>query len=206
MKLVFVGSNQNIAQLVDTAQANNIQIAGIIDQDYWGNTPALDGVPVIGTELAWDWTQDFVYFVATNWMPGPAPGNQRNQQKRAGHRSLLATHGIRAINLVHPQAWVAPTCQLSQGIFVGAMAVIGNHCKIGAYCQIREQSYVAHGAVLGQNVVLQVQGYVGSEVIIGDNCYLGIKSSVIPRTWPAGVVVPTNTFVKSHSMVVKTPG
>jgi len=204
MKVVFVGSNQNIRQLTDICHARGYEVVGILDQDYWTNVSQLDTIPIIGSEIDWTWSTEYSYFIATNWVPGSEPVNQRNQQKRQSLIQLLKQHRVSCINLIHPAAVVPATCKLGHGIFIGANAVLANHCEIGDYCQIREQSYLAHAVTLGQNVVLQVQTYIGSGVVVEDNSYIGIKSSVIPPSvWPADLTVPENTFVKAHSLVTK---
>jgi UDP-3-O-[3-hydroxymyristoyl] glucosamine N-acyltransferase len=205
MQVIFVGSNYNIRQMTDICHARGIEIAGLLDQDYWNNTQHIDHVPVVGNEHRFDWSSDYKYFIATNWMPGAEPAHKRNQQKRIDQINLLKQHDIRCINLIHPTAVVPETCTLGVGVMIGAQVVLGNHCKIGDYCQIREQSYMAHSSTLGTNVVLQVQSYVGSNVVIHDNSYVGIKASIIPKTVDP-LIIPKNSFIKAHSMVTVSPG
>jgi len=205
MQVIFVGSNHNIRQLTDICTALKLDVAGILDQDYWNNTQHIDHVPVIGSETNWTWSDRYCYFIATNWIPDINLVNQRNQQKRLDQIDLINRHQVQCINLIHPTAIVPDTCELGAGIMIGANVVVGNYCKIGDYCQVREQSYLAHSSTLGRNVVLQVQSYIGSSVTVEDHGYIGIKSSVIAKL-PNPLILPKNSFVKSHSYVTNPPG
>jgi len=205
MKVVFVGSNHNIQQMVDICQLHSLEVFGIVDGDYWNNTTHIDAVPVVGSESQWDWSSNYYYFVATNWTLGTDPVHQRNRQKRINHINLLQQNHIQCINLIHPTAVVPITCTLGNGIMIGANAVLGNHCRIGNHCQIREQSYLAHSATLGNNVILQVQSYIGSHVTVQDHSYVGIKSSIIARSAET-LTIPDNSFIKSHSLITSVSG
>jgi UDP-3-O-[3-hydroxymyristoyl] glucosamine N-acyltransferase len=205
MKIVFVGCNHNIQQMTDICHGQGLTVVGILDHDYWNNTEQIGSVPVIGSEQQWNWSNEYAYFIATNWIPGNDTVHQRNQLKRINQINLLQKQKIQCVNLIHPTAVVPNTCTLGQGIMIGANSVLGNHCQIGDYCQIREQSYLAHSATLSTNVVLQVQSYIGAGVVIHDHSYIGIKSSIIPKSTDQ-LSIPANTFVKSHSLITSTPG
>lgn len=203
MKIVFVGSNHNIQQMTDICQSQGLEVVGILDHDYWLNTEHIGSVPVIGSEQDWNWSTEYSYFIATNWIPSNNPVHQRNQLKRINQIKLLQQQKVQCVNLIHPTAVVPNTCVLGQGVMIGANAVIGNFCHIGDYCQIREQSYLAHSATLGTNVILQVQAYVGTNVVVNDNSYIGIKSSIIPKSTDQ-LSIPANTFIKSHRLITST--
>jgi UDP-3-O-[3-hydroxymyristoyl] glucosamine N-acyltransferase len=187
----------------DLCRAQGLTAIGILDQDYWNNTADIDTIPVIGNEYQFDWSDNYCYFIATNWIPSNDPIHQRNQAKRLKQINLLKQHNVQCINLIHPTAIVPDTCTLGQGIMIGANVIIGNHCAIGDYCQIREQSYLAHSSTLKNNVVLQVQSYTGTNVVVHENSYIGIKSSIIPKN-SGQLTIPSNSFVKSHSLVTQS--
>lgn len=198
--IVFVGSNHNITQMVDICCANNLKIAGIVDQDYWNNTSDIHGVPVIGSEYSFDWNSKYHYFIATNWTPVRFDFSVRDRAKRARLIELLKQQDIQCINLIHPTAIVPNTCQLGTGMMIGAGVIIGNYSVLGDYCQVREQSYLAHHCRVDFNSVLQVQSYTGHNVLISNNCYIGIKASIINNDVDP-IIIPPNSFVKSHSLI-----
>lgn len=201
--IVFVGSNANILQMVDNAQSNGRKVAGIIDADYYNNTTDIDGVPVIGSELDWNWSLEYDYFLATSWVPYNKPLHQRNKQKRFEQINLLESHRVQCINLIHKSAIIPPTCNIGTGVMIGAYAVLGNHVTVGDYAQVREQSYLAHSASIGANSTVQVQAYIGRDVQLGEYCYIGVRASIVPAQ-AEPIQIDDNTFIKSNTMVTRS--
>ena len=196
--VVFIGSNYNLLQMVDLVRLQGRELVGIIDSDYYNNTEHICGVAVVGSEETWDWGQDYEYFVATNWSPRDSV-QERNRVKRVAQITQIKNQKVDCINLIHPTSIVPETVQLGQGIMIGAGAILGNDCHIGDFCQIREQSYLAHNTTLSENIIVQVKAYIGAGVTIKEQSYIGKRASIIP-TESTGLVVPANSFVKSHSL------
>jgi len=60
-----------------------IVVAGLLDNDYWGNTAELGGVKVLDTEKNIDqYLNNYNFFCATNWNPIDDPIMVRNRQKK----------------------------------------------------------------------------------------------------------------------------
>jgi len=199
LPLVFVGSSHSILQLTDICDSRNIPVAGIIDSDYWGNIDSVAGVPIIGSEKEFDWPKKFNYFIAANWIPDKTSVQIRNFDKKLKLINLVEQNKIRCVNLIHPSAIVPKSCQLGYGIFIGAGSILGDNCTLKNYCRIREQSFIAHGACIGVNSVVQVQAYIGHHVVIGSDSYVGVKSSVIPSQSDQ-LSISSKSFIKSHSL------
>jgi UDP-3-O-[3-hydroxymyristoyl] glucosamine N-acyltransferase len=202
--IIFIGSNSNLRQLIDICELNKVKIEGVLDQDYWGNTETLQGLPVIGSENTFNFSNSYDYFIATSWTPPNTEISLRDRKKRFEQMVLLKHKKIECVNIIHPSAVVPSTVKLGHGIMIGANTVIGNYVNISNYCQIREQSYLAHHCEIEQNTILQVQSYVGSCCKIGSNCYVGIKSSIIPNISTEILTLPEWSFVKSHSLCTNT--
>jgi acetyltransferase-like isoleucine patch superfamily enzyme len=202
--IIFIGSNSNLKQMIDICELNKVKIEGILDQDYWGNTETLQGLPVIGNENTFNFSDSYDYYIATNWTPYQIDWSIRDRKKRLAQIALIENKKIRCVNLIHPSAVVPSTVVLGHSIMIGAYAVIGNHVILSNYCQIREHSYLAHTSEIAQNTILQVQSYVGSYCKIGSNCYVGIKSSIIPNIPKEILTLPEWSFVKAHSLCTNT--
>lgn len=194
--LIFLGSNHNLQQMVDICQLTGFDVIGVLDSDYYGNREHICGVPVIGSENTFEFSEDYVYFNAVNLNPSPAPHTEHNYKKHSKISNLINDHSLKCINLLHPTAIIPGTADLGSNVMVGAYAVIGNNTTIGDFCQIREQSYVAHGARLYNNVVVQVKSYVGANIEVMENCYIAVNATVVSRSGTGGVL-PANTFVKT---------
>lgn len=196
--VVFLGSNYNLNQMTDVCEAQGLSVAGIVDSDYYGNTDTIGGVPVIGSEDTFTFTDQYYYFLAVNWMPGTRA--ERNRSKHAEFVALIDDQNLECVSLKHPTAIIPSTVTIGKNVFVGAYSVIGNYSVIGDFCQVREQSYLAHNSRLHTNVIVQVQSYVGANIQIGDNCYLAVKSSVMSRGQSA--TLPAGTFIRANERCI----
>lgn len=181
-------------QMADIANLRDYDDLAIVDHDYYGNRDFIDNIPVIGSEQSYPFDQNCDYFLAVNWFPEKSEIQIRNKQKRNYLIDLLHNKKIRCVNLIHPTAIVPKTVHLGQGIMICSGAIIGNHCTVDDFVQIREHAYLAHHAVIKKNSVIQVYGYVGSDVTVGRDCYIGIRSSCVKKN----SIIQDNTFIKSH--------
>lgn len=176
-QLLFIGTNLNLALFTETAERQGYTVAGILDDNYFGNTPELHGLPIVDTELCLadpervqEMSQKYEFFIATNW--GPDPGHVQDTLKRARQIALVEQAGIKCINLIDPTAQVSPSAKLGHGIYIGTMAYIEPHVEIADFCQVYYGVGIAHASRLGKNTVIQRQA--GITGIIGDDCYIGM--------------------------------
>lgn len=194
--LIFVGSNANMSQMTDLARLQGYTNLTIIDHDYYGNTDAIEGIPVIGSEQSHRWSSQNDYFMAVSWFPEKTDLQKRNKQKRQRLIELLAQEKITCVNLLHPTAIIPGTVILGQGLMICAGAIIGNHSVINNFVQIREHAYLAHHATIGHGSIIQVYGYVGSHISLGPDCYVGIRASCVQQHSH----ISDHSFIKSHEL------
>lgn len=199
--VVFVGSNANILQMVDNAHSTGREVAGIIDADYYGHNDSIDGIPVIGEEYTFDFSDDYEYFLATSWFPERTEIQLRNRNKRK--RLIELINYLPCTSLIHARAWVPETCKIGKSVMIGADAILGNYSCVGDFAQIREQAYLAHHANVGAESCVQVGCYVGAEVELGAESYMGIHAKIVPAQNDP-VIIPRGTFIKSNQMVTKS--
>ena len=60
--LIFIGSNAVMGKLLDICDEHGILVAGIIDNDYYGNQDSVNGVPVIDTEHSFNNLEKLNYY------------------------------------------------------------------------------------------------------------------------------------------------
>lgn len=183
-------------QMIDIARLQGYTDLAIIDHDYFGNTAAIENVPVIGTEQSYHWDAEQDYFMAVSWFPEKTDVQIRNTQKRQRLIDLLAHKRMCCVNLIHPAAIIPNTVHLGQGLMICTGSIIGNHTVIDDFAQIREHAYLAHHARIGRCSIVQVYGYVGSHILVGNHCYLGVRSSCVVQHSE----IPDHTFIKSHTI------
>jgi UDP-3-O-[3-hydroxymyristoyl] glucosamine N-acyltransferase len=181
-KLIILGHSENIQRILDVAQSQ-YDVVGIVDDNYFGNTEQLNGLPIIGTEQnigsVLDQHHDADFFVATPLTFGSSQSQQYTNQKRLRLTSIIDQHQLSATNFIHPTAIVPATTVIGKGIFIDAYTVLQNYVTINDYAFVKEQVCICHHSVIGKNTNISTQCYIGAHVDIGENCYIGIKSSLI---------------------------
>jgi hypothetical protein len=179
-KLIFLGHAGNIQRLIDVA-IHHYDLAGIVDDNYYGNTHTLDNLPVIGTEKNIDVV--LLEYPGAVFFAVPALRNATDwsliNPRRAAMIKVAEDRQLCLINLIDSTAVVPETTVLGKNIFVGAYTVFQNHVTVEDYAFIKEQVCVAHNSIIKKNANLSTQCYIGSDVVIGENSYIGIKGAVI---------------------------
>lgn len=138
-----------------------------------------------------------------------------NNQARLWWCRKLIQDGFELPPLVHPAAWVSPSAQLGEGVFVGAGVVVQAEAKIGRAALVNTHATVEHhveigaGAHLGPGAVLAGLVQVGEEAMIGagavvkDRIQVGARAIVGAGAAVVQNVAPETTVVGVPAKVLK---
>ncbi len=105
---------------------------------------------------------------------------------------------INLINVVHPQAWVAPSVKMGFGNHIKAGAVIDTRTEIRDGCIIDNNTIIPHDNLIESFSHLAPGVILGSNVVIGESTIVGIGASVA-----TGVKIGANCIVGVGSAVTK---
>lgn len=191
--MIFLGSNSALSIWVDVCKRTNIQITGIIDSDYWGNTDSICDVPVIGSEKDMEsvlerfcpaigqppkkmWCNRF--FIATNWDPSGLNKEitERDNKKRQMFVDLVEQYNLPLGNIIDPTAVVMEGVELGGGNYVGAGAIIESNAQIGKHTQIWHQCIVGHDMKIGNDCVLNRRATIWGGNM-GNHSYISLGST-----------------------------
>lgn len=177
--LIFLGSNSVMEVLTETCAENKIPVAGVIDNDYFGNQDCVSGVPVIDTELSFSdpeklkyYCENFVFFCAVNWQPLDDTVNQRNCNKRQRFIDLVEQHGLPCINIIDCRAKVSPSANLGQGIYIGDFTTIDPRVQLDNFATIYGQCHIGHDTKIGKNTVIQRRCVIAGELTIESDVFV----------------------------------
>ena len=180
--LIFLGSNIALEVFSDACEHLNIQVHGIIDKDYWGNTESYCGVPIIDTEESFNdasklqyYRDNFNFFCATNWIPTTDVVSVRNRLKRDNFIKLIEDHNLNCISIVDPCAKILKSINIGRGCFIDGYINILPRVTVGDYTNIYTFSHVGHDTVIGKNCVIQRHCAVPSDSIVEDNVFFWIR-------------------------------
>ncbi len=73
---------------------------------------------------------------------------------------------------ISPQASIAETAKLGEGVYVAPFAVIGEGATIGEGTQILSHAVVGDGAKVGSNSVIHPNVTIYADCIVGNNCII----------------------------------
>lgn len=169
--IIFLGGSQQVLEIHETCELLGLVVAGIIDDDYFGNTEHFEGIPYIGSEKTADWDslkEKFDFFVTVN----PVPGSDRNIFKRKNFINLVDRFDLPCVNIVDPDSRISPRTHMGAGIYVGYHVQIAPKCIIGDHCQIHSIAAIMHDVQIGRNSIINRAASVISNINIGDNVYV----------------------------------
>jgi carbonic anhydrase/acetyltransferase-like protein (isoleucine patch superfamily) len=218
--LIFVGCRQQMRQTALLAELNNIEIAGILDHHYYGNTDSVGGVPVIGDERwlldannrqAQDWLQSCDFFPA-NWHNGSQQLGRGLDLEllRLQRIGILEQSGANVINLIHPNSSMYGLTskyadfKMGRGILIDDMTWISiDSVEIGDYCAISLGTKISHHVTLGKNVMFAAENYIHS-CTVGSNTFFGMYSRISARHKISRLTIGDNCTVWAGAEVKKS--
>lgn len=102
------------------------------------------------------------------------------------------------INIISKRAYVSPTAEIADGIFIGDGAHIGPFAKIDRGCIVNNNAVVEHEDEIGNFSHVSVNVTVCGRVVVGNNVFLGAGTTVRDS-----MSICSNVTVGINSAVVK---
>lgn len=109
----------------------------------------------------------------------------------------LAREGRKLVTIAHPTAWVSPSAELAENVYVGPQAavnaaatieigaiintsaVVEHHCHMGAFSHLSPGAALAGAAQLGTMSSMGTNASAIPKVRIGERCIIGAGAAVI---------------------------
>lgn len=205
--VIFLGSNWVLDLQAEACDEAGLKIAGIIDNDYYGNTESLHGIPVIDSETAFDdperleyYRNNFVFFCATTWQPIQDPKDARNLSKRHHLLEVIERYNLPCCNIIDPRAKVSRSVELGSGIYIGEFVAVDPYAKINDHTSIYGLSHIGHHSQIGKNCVVQRKCGIAGNVTLEDNVFLSCNSTLAKThsTIGTGAFIHENLYVKRN--------
>ena len=212
--LILIGSRQLLDFYKDTCEILGIQILGIVDQYYFGNTESIDGIPIIGSEL------DLIdnpnkygnakFMIANTW-----DGNTRfdNMEHDGYNLRMQRLDFVKKLNLpchtlIDPRSIVSKNNIIEPGTFIGPMCNIRARNTIGEHSFLHDNVILAHDIKIGRNSILGVNAVVMGNVHIGENVYVGTGALIVngKSTKQSHITIENNCKIHAGALVQKDMG
>lgn len=103
-----------------------------------------------------------------------------NSNTRKMVTEKLKAKGAVFTTLIHPNAIVADSCTIGEGVIIYPYALISDNAVIGEGSIINMYSSVAHDSVLGEYCTISAHCDVTGMCKLGDRVFMGSTSQIVP--------------------------
>lgn len=191
--IYLFGGQGTARMLIDLLQTTACyKIEGIID-DQLDVGSTIDGVEVIGTE---DW---FIKkFKDTNTNLALAFTQLNNLKKRYEKYKILKKLGFNFPTIIHKDARVERSCEISEGCIILSGSILGSHAKLAPMNFVNTGSIVSHEVIAGPNNHFAPGCAVAGKVDIGSNNVIGMNASIY-----MGISITDNHVIVNNQTVFK---
>lgn len=197
--LILLGTSANITKVLDICTSANITVAGIIDDDYFGNTEIFEGIPVIDkTSNLYRYKSNYNFFCAINWSPISDTISVRNKQKRLDYLNLIESNKLECISLVDQFSRIASTATIGHGVFIDAFVLIEPKAVVGDFTSIYAFTGIGHHTVIERNCVFQRHCSIAGSCVFEENTFV----SVAVKALKEGAIFGKGTFIH-ESMYIR---
>lgn len=175
-KVLIIGGKGNgtvLGEMIVDANRrgeNEYVFAGFVnDRD---NVSEIDGYPVLGG------LEDIPKLVNSGYYFVYSLYKFDDQKNRITLFEKLQIPSDRLVTFIHPTAYVAPSCQLSSGVFICANVSITSSNKIGLNCIIRPGATIGHDNIIEDHVSITAGASVGSHIKLCEGVMVGLKACI----------------------------
>jgi len=195
-----IGAGGHAKVVVDTLNALDLSILGIIDDNSKKANTNFEGIRIVGDTA---WLREHAQHQTLQAIL--AIGDNRVRQRVAASLPKVDFAAF-----VHPRAYVSATASIAAGTMVMAGAIVQPRATIGRHVIINTAASVDHDCVLEDYVHVAPGTRLAGAVTLEQGVFMGIGSCVIPAkrvgawaTVGAGATVIDD--VPPHVTVVGTP-
>ena len=181
--IALVGYRSGLDSLVDIADAMGVEIAGIFDKYFYGNTEQIDDIPFIGNEdeITDDDIRKYDFVLSSNYVGyiniKNFEHNGDNLRKR--RIKIFKERNLPTANLIHPSSYVSPKTYIGSSVIIARDCYVRAKSYIGDFCFLDSGAAIAHDVRLGENVIMTPYSFIAGFINIGDNVMIGAGSKIV---------------------------
>lgn len=207
--LALIGYRSALDTILEVIEALDIELVGIYDKYFYGNTEQTEGVPFIGSEdnISENDKKNLNFFLSAGWAGHVNTNNPEHHgdNLRRNRIRLIREQNLNTINLINPTAWVHPTSVelLGTNVLIGRNCQIRARTKIGDFSYIDNMSSIGHDVTIGENLVMPPYSFVAGHIDIGNNVLIGAGSTVVSRYTNKNLKIGNDVKILAGSTVFK---
>jgi len=205
--IALVGYRAGLDLLVDIADEMGVEIAGIFDKYFYGNTESVDDIPFIGNEemITDDDIKKYDFVLSSNYAGHSNLKNfeHNGDNLRKKRIKIFKERNLPTANLIHPSAYVSPKTHIGSSVIIARNCYIRAKSHISDFCFLDSGSAIAHDVYLGENVILTPYSFVAGFINVGDNVMVGAGSTVVNGYADKTMTIGNDVKIMAGSTVLK---
>jgi acetyltransferase-like isoleucine patch superfamily enzyme len=205
--IALVGYRAGLDLLVDIADEMGLEIAGIFDKYFYGNTDSIDGIPFIGNEdeITDEDIRKYDFVLSSNYAGHSNLKNfeHNGDNLRKKRIKIFKDRRLPAANLIHPTAYVSSKTYVGSSVIIARNCYIRAKSHIGDFCFLDSGSAIAHDVSLGENVILTPYSFIAGFINVGNNVMIGCGSNIVNGYGNRTMVIGDDVKIMAGSTVLK---
>lgn len=193
MKVIGLGAGGHAKVVIDILQtAGDCELVGLLDASSLLRGKTIMGVPVLGGD---DMLPELRGQGVTHAFIGVGSIGDTGPREQLYKR--LRQYGFEVVNAIHPQAVIASSVKMRQGVTIMAGCIVNAYARLGANVVINTGSIVEHDCVIGDHAFISPGVRLGGTVDIGTGAHVGIGAIVLQN-----IRVGKNAIVGAGAVVL----
>lgn len=205
--IALIGYRVGLDSLIDIAESSGVEIAGIFDKYFYGNTESADGIPFIGNEekITESDKKYYDFVLCSNYAGHINIKNfeHNGDNLRKSRIKLFKDLKLPMANLIHPSSYVSTKTYIGSSVIIARDCYVRAKSHISNFCFLDSGSAIAHDVMLGENVIMTPYSFVAGFIDIGDNVMIGAGSKIVNGYADRKLTIGKNVKIMAGSTVFK---
>jgi len=205
--IALVGYRAGLDLLIDIADEMGVEIAGIFDKYFYGNTESVDDIPFIGNEemITNDDIKKYDFVLSSNYAGHSNLKNfeHNGDNLRKRRIRIFKERNLPMANLIHPSAYISPKTHVGLSVVIARNCYVRAKSHISDFCFLDSGSAIAHDVHLGENVILTPYSFIAGFITVGDNVMVGAGSTVVNGYANKTMTIGNDVKIMAGSTVLK---
>jgi sugar O-acyltransferase (sialic acid O-acetyltransferase NeuD family) len=193
VRIVGLGAGGHAKAVLDIlAFYSEFQVVGLTNADPATVGDCILGVPIIGTD-------DILPRLREEGISGAfvGVGSVGDCQLRRKLFETAHTLGFRMVNGIHPDATIARSARMGEGVTVMAQAVLNPDVVLGDNVIVNTGAQIDHDCWIGDHVHIAPGAHISGSVCIGACAHIGVGATIIQ-----GVHIGAGSIVGAGAVVL----
>lgn len=207
--VALIGYRSGLDTIEGILEALDLELLGIYDKYFYGNTKDTHGIPFIGSEdnLSDSDVRNIDFVLSSGWAGHANTKNPKHNgdNLRRTRIDLIRSKGLSCPPIIHPESYVHKTSRdlCGEGVIIGLGCQIRARVKIGAFSYIDNLSSIGHDVVIGENLVMPPYSFIGGHINFGDNVMIGAGSTIVNGYSDRTLEIGSDAKIVAGSTVTK---